>query len=147
MALNYLNNKDILKEIHESKNTYCFFTKKEFHRYDLIIDRPDFDLTANLAFMSKPAQIKLAKEARATRLSIELGQKIEPKSISQLIQLDKGHLSLNLKQGTAIAANANTFHAIAQDAKLYINDTGILFKDEKGEYYNESNNEIKGKLY
>ena len=29
--------------------------------------------------------------------------KIEPKSISQLIQLDKGHLSLNLKQGTAIA--------------------------------------------
>ena len=80
--VNYLNNKDILKEIHESKNTYCFFTKKEFHRYDLIIDRRDFDLTANLAFMSKPAQIKLAKEARATRLSIELGQKIEPKSIS-----------------------------------------------------------------
>lgn len=49
------------------------------------------------------------------------------------------------KQGTAIAANANTFHAIAQDTKLYINDTGILFKDEKGEYYNEANNEIKGK--
>ena len=49
------------------------------------------------------------------------------------------------KQGTAIAANANTFHAIAQDAKLYINDTGILFKDEKGEYYNESNNVVKGK--
>ena len=27
--VNYLNNKDILKEIHESKSTYCYFTKPE----------------------------------------------------------------------------------------------------------------------
>ena len=30
--VNYLNNKDILKEIHESKNSYCHFTKPEYLR-------------------------------------------------------------------------------------------------------------------
>ena len=34
---NYLNNKDILKEIHKSKSSYCFFTKPEYHAYDMII--------------------------------------------------------------------------------------------------------------
>ena len=30
MAINYLNNKDILKQIHFSKNTYCSFAKEEY---------------------------------------------------------------------------------------------------------------------
>jgi hypothetical protein len=34
---NYLNNKDILKEIHKSKNTYCCFTDPEDHAYDMIL--------------------------------------------------------------------------------------------------------------
>ena len=33
----YLNNRDLLKEIHKSKNSYCSFTKKEYHQYDLIL--------------------------------------------------------------------------------------------------------------
>ena len=37
MKVNYLNNKDLLEEIHRSKNTYCSFTKKEYHQYDLIL--------------------------------------------------------------------------------------------------------------
>lgn len=79
--VNYLNNKDILKEIHESKNSYCYYSKKEYHRYDLIIDKPDSPLEDSLAFMMKPAQIKEAKEVRASRLSVETGEKIDPKSI------------------------------------------------------------------
>jgi hypothetical protein len=35
--VNYLNNKDLLSEIHKSKNTYSSFTKPEYHRYDLIL--------------------------------------------------------------------------------------------------------------
>ena len=35
---NYLNNKDILKEIHKSKTSYCYFTKKDYHFFDLITD-------------------------------------------------------------------------------------------------------------
>jgi hypothetical protein len=35
--IKYLTNKDLLKEIHLSKNTYCSFTAPEFHEYDLIL--------------------------------------------------------------------------------------------------------------
>ena len=81
--VNYLNNKDILKEIHSSKNTYCSFLEPEYHRYDLIIDKPDESLEKSLAFAIKPAQIKAAKEVRAARLSVETGEKIDPKSINK----------------------------------------------------------------
>ena len=37
MKHNYLNNKDILKEIHKSKNTYCWFASPEYADYDMII--------------------------------------------------------------------------------------------------------------
>jgi hypothetical protein len=33
----YLTNKDLLKEIHLSKNTYCKYTDKAFADYDLIV--------------------------------------------------------------------------------------------------------------
>ena len=80
-TVNYLNNKDILKEIHTSKNSYCAFSKKEYHRYDLIIDKPEATLEMSLAFASKPGQIRQAKEVRAARLSVETGEKVNPKSI------------------------------------------------------------------
>ena len=35
---NYLNNKDILKEIHKSKMTYCYVEDKKYHMYDIILD-------------------------------------------------------------------------------------------------------------
>jgi len=35
--INYLNNKDLLDEIHKSKNTYCVFEKPEYHQYDIIL--------------------------------------------------------------------------------------------------------------
>lgn len=79
--VNYLNNKDILKEIHASKNSYCSFVDPEYHRYDLIIDKPDSDIITSLKYAAKPAQIKLAKEARAARLSVETGEKVDPKKI------------------------------------------------------------------
>ena len=37
MKINYLNNKDILKEIHKSKNTYCSFTDPDYANYDIIL--------------------------------------------------------------------------------------------------------------
>jgi len=35
--IKYLTNKDLLKEIHLSKNTYCSYTKPEYGFYDLIV--------------------------------------------------------------------------------------------------------------
>ena len=81
--VNYLNNKDILKEIHKSKTSYCSFSRKEYHQYDLIIDTPDDPLEKSVARAAKPAQIKAAREAQAARLSKELGEKIDPKKISK----------------------------------------------------------------
>ena len=36
--VNYLNNKDILAEIHKSKNTFCSYVNDEYHQYDIILD-------------------------------------------------------------------------------------------------------------
>lgn len=38
MKSNYLNNKDILKEIHKSKNTYCSYADLSCTDYDIIVD-------------------------------------------------------------------------------------------------------------
>jgi hypothetical protein len=35
--VNYLNNKDMLLEIHRSKTSYCSFTDPKYHQYDLIL--------------------------------------------------------------------------------------------------------------
>ena len=39
--VNYLNNKDMLLEIHKSKSSYCVFTKPEYHQYDMIVASVD----------------------------------------------------------------------------------------------------------
>jgi hypothetical protein len=57
---NYLNNKDILKEIHRSKSTYCTFTLPDYADYDIII-HDLLQITAD--------NIRQAQENRAERLA------------------------------------------------------------------------------
>lgn len=57
---NYLNNKDILKEIHKSKNTYCSYTQPEYADYDMIV--------SNVGKINK-TNIKEALKLRADRLA------------------------------------------------------------------------------
>ena len=57
---NYLNNKDILKEIHKSKNSYCTYTSPDVADYDLILD--------SVKKINKK-NILEARKARAERLS------------------------------------------------------------------------------
>jgi hypothetical protein len=71
--VNYLNNKDILKEIHESKNTYCYFQKQEYNRYDYIVDMPQNPIEKSLEHAFSPESIQLARETRALRIDIETG--------------------------------------------------------------------------
>jgi hypothetical protein len=59
--INYLNNKDMLKEIHQSKNTYCEYVEPKYGDYDIIVD------TLEEIFLVE-TQDK-AKIARASRLS------------------------------------------------------------------------------
>jgi len=81
--VNYLNNKDILKEIHTSKNSYCVFSDpKTDHRYDYIVDMPHALLEDSLNQMFNPEVLTQAKETRASRLSVETGEKVDPNTIS-----------------------------------------------------------------
>jgi hypothetical protein len=59
VKVNYLNNKDMLLEIHRSKSSYCSFTDPSFHQYDLILS----DVAkVNIRTVAE------AKRARAKRL-------------------------------------------------------------------------------
>lgn len=72
--VNYLNNRDLLKEIHLSKNTYCSFRDPDRdHQYDII-----------LPSVSKINQrtIAEARRNRAARLSKETGQEVNEKKIA-----------------------------------------------------------------
>lgn len=82
--VNYLNNKDILREIHLSKNTFCTYMHKDFQQYDIIIDTAENgNLEKNLDFIVQENTLQHAKENRAARLSAESGtkDKIDPESI------------------------------------------------------------------
>jgi hypothetical protein len=71
--VNYLNNRDILKEIHLSKNTYCsFLDPVNDHQYDII-----------LPSVSKINQktIVEARRNRADRIKRETGEVIDQKKI------------------------------------------------------------------
>lgn len=69
--VNYLNNKDILKEIHESKNTYCYFSDPSYNKYDFIVDIEDSTLENCFKYIFKEETIQKAKEQRVHRLNNE----------------------------------------------------------------------------
>ena len=72
--VNYLNNRDILKEIHASKNTYCWYRDRDLdHQYDLILPTVD---------KINQRTIVEARKARADRIKRETGQVIDQKKIA-----------------------------------------------------------------
>jgi hypothetical protein len=60
--VNYLNNKDILKEIHKSKMSFCYIEDDRYGMYDIIVD--------DVKKISKTS-LKKAKENRAARIQSE----------------------------------------------------------------------------
>ena len=60
--VNYLNNKDILAEIHKSKNTFCSYVDPEYNQFDIIL--PSID-KINIRTIAE------AKRNKAKRLSTE----------------------------------------------------------------------------
>lgn len=79
--VNYLNNKDILKEIHESKNTYCKYLDNTVNKYDFIVDLPHEPLEKSFAYALKPETILEARENRTNRINQESDQKVSPEDI------------------------------------------------------------------
>jgi hypothetical protein len=71
--VNYLNNKDLLSEIHKSKNTYSSFVKPEYHQYDLIL--PGLE-KINIRTV---AEAKRVKAKRQQQQAFEAAKAINPK--------------------------------------------------------------------
>jgi len=69
--VNYLNNRDILKEIHRSKNTYCSYLDRETdHQFDIILPSVD---------KINQRSIAEARRNRADRIKRETGEILDPK--------------------------------------------------------------------
>jgi hypothetical protein len=69
--VNYLNNRDILKEIHRSKNTYCSYLDRETdHQYDIILPSVD---------KINQRTVAEARRNRADRIKRETGEILDPK--------------------------------------------------------------------
>lgn len=79
--VNYLNNRDILKEIHASKNSYCSWAQPEDHRYDIIIDMPTESLEKSFEWASKDSTLQSARETRAARINSEGKELVLPLQI------------------------------------------------------------------
>ena len=71
----YLNNRDLLAQIHASKNTYCSYVDKEDARYDLIIsDVKKINATA----------IAKARKARSKRLTQEAWEEAKKAGLKKI---------------------------------------------------------------
>jgi hypothetical protein len=62
----YLTNKDLLREIHLSKNTYCTFTNPEHSDYDIILPNLEKVNIRTIAEAKRNRASKLAKKAHET---------------------------------------------------------------------------------
>ena len=60
--INYLNNKDMLKEIHRSKNSFCEYIDPKYSDYDVIVE--------NLDDIFLPEVQEKAKATRAARIAV-----------------------------------------------------------------------------
>ena len=73
--VNYLNNKDMLLEIHKSKTSYCSFTKPEYHQYDIILPSVDKINVRSIA-EAKRARAKRQGDEEYTRRK-RAGEKVK----------------------------------------------------------------------
>ncbi len=88
----YLTNKDLLREIHNSKMTYCWTRDDDFKHYDLIISSFD-DINEDSIFTAKQNRAKrlqkIAHEAEVRRWEQGLtGKKTKPRGADFAVNID-----------------------------------------------------------
>ena len=81
-AKQYLTNKELLKEIHLSKNNYSVYTKPEYSNYDLIV------LDLSKINIRTIAEAKRNKAARLSQLALIEAQKTNPKTKLAEVEID-----------------------------------------------------------
>ena len=71
----YLNNRDLLAQIHASKNTYCSYVTPEDSQYDLIVQ--------NLKKIN-PSAVAQARKAKAKRLTQEAWEQAKEAGLKKI---------------------------------------------------------------
>jgi len=108
--VNYLNNRDILKEIHASKNTYCWYRDRESdHQYDIIL--PGIEKI-------NQRTVAEARRNRADRIKRETGTAVDPKKIANTDLVFRitawGHIPKAPKKVTKAEAKKRKFEDIIE---------------------------------
>jgi len=91
-STHYLKNKEILKEIHKSKMTFCWLADEQYFLFDHIVE--DFDeINEETILLAKDAQAsrlqKIAHEAEVVRWNNgELTKKTKPKAAEFAVSID-----------------------------------------------------------
>ena len=106
MKHNYLNNRDILKEIHKSKMTYCSFLTPEDAYYDIILPGVDKINKKNIA------EGKKLRAERLTRAAYDTAQA----SSAVKLKLDDFAVKPSKVQVTDIVFRIMTWEHIPSDA-------------------------------
>ena len=76
--IKYLTNKDLLAEIHRSKNTFCSYVDSEYHQYDVILPSLEKINIRTIAEAKRNRAARLSKEAHAAAVEAA-GKKIPAK--------------------------------------------------------------------
>lgn len=82
VRVNYLNNRDLLREIHKSKNTYCSYLSPDDGQFDIILP------SLSKINRNTIAQAKKNRADRQTRDAWERGLKEDPKCKQEQFRVD-----------------------------------------------------------
>jgi hypothetical protein len=104
--VNYLNNKDMLKEIHKSKNSFCEYTDKKYGDYDVIVE--------DLQDIFLPEVQEKGKIARAARMSFSAFEAALANTISTS-KVDRPKLSEHKVKPDTISVDDLVFRVLGFD--------------------------------
>jgi len=118
--VNYLNNKDMLAEIHKSKNTFCSFVDPEYASYDIILPSVD------------KINIRTISEAKKNRAKLLTNQKYEyEKSIGNKVKLAECEYDYKKIQKADLVFRIMTFDHIPDEPGRKKNPKTVADKKTK----------------
>jgi hypothetical protein len=103
--INYLNNKDLLDEIHKSKNTYCSYMLPQYHQYDIIVSSVS-DINSALIIEAKQNKAKRESQKKYETL----------KGAGEKIKLADCEIDINTIADTDLIFRVMTFDHIPTNA-------------------------------
>lgn len=93
----FINNKELLQEIHKSKSSYCsFLDPTKDHEYDLIVESLENTLFECFDLALSDEQLNIAKKNRSTRLGLPITEIEDSDLVFRIMTWD--HIPLSKKQ-------------------------------------------------